>query len=108
MASKTKRALDFSRFPEWFRPESGFRFTDGGGDRCMVVGEGGWRSAEAKPLMLGEHRIGNAYDLVFHEWTLILAYNYKGEWHLADAFAYGWDLDPTWSAFKPGWSEEGA
>ncbi len=103
MASVQKRSLDFSKFPSWFKPEPGFRFEDGGGDRCIVIGEGGWRETETVPLMVGDNRIGNVDHLVMHPWTLVIAYHYKGEWHMADAFTYYKDTDPTWEKFTEGW-----
>ena len=72
---------------DWFKPEPGFRFLDGDGAECIVIGWGGFRTAE--PLgsfqlyaneKAGTPRMGEAlYSLEFRPATLVGAYLYKGE-----------------------------
>lgn len=102
MADCSKRVLDFSNFPSWFKPEPGFRFRDSEGCRCIVIGEGGWRRTETVSLRAGDYRIGTIEQIQFQPWTLVIAFNYKGEWHVADGFVYERNFSSKW---KEGWEE---
>jgi hypothetical protein len=72
---------------DWFRCEPGFRFLDGDGAECIVIGWGGYRCAEALGSLqiyanekAGTPRMGEAlYSLDFKPATLVGAYLYKGE-----------------------------
>jgi hypothetical protein len=75
---------------DWFRCEPGFRFLDSDGAECIVIGWGGYRSAEALGSLqlyanekAGTPRMGEAlFSLEMHSATLVGAYLYKGEQHL--------------------------
>lgn len=84
MSSVQIEKTDLSdRFPEWFRPESGFRFTDADGDLCLVIGWGGWRSLGYTTV---ETPFGclSGFKLEMKPCTLLFACLYKGEWRLSD------------------------
>lgn len=67
--------------PKWFEATAGFRFRDPDGDIVMVVGEGGWRDVRFKSWSVAA---GENNEVIFHPWTLVGVFNYKGEWHLCD------------------------
>jgi len=66
---------------DWFCTGPGFRFRDSEGDDCIVVGWGGYRTAEPLGnLELYDEKIGLAlFTLDMRPPTLVGAYLYKGE-----------------------------
>ena len=93
---ETKSAIRVS-LPDWMRTEPGFQFLDESGDLNIVLGWGGWRDAESLgSLQLYQNEEHEAivealYTLKFKPPTLVIAYRYKGEWHLRSAGGMNWD-----------------
>lgn len=82
MANCERREIVFENPPpKWFEQVPGFRFRDPDGDIVMVVGQGGWREARFKSWSAAA---GENNEVIFHPWTLVGVFNYKGEWHLCD------------------------
>lgn len=101
MANMTPEPIDRTRFPSWFKAaEAGFKFHDYDGDKYIVVGEGGWREA----VHAAEPRLARValYDIAMRPWGLIVAWSYKGEWHLRDVSREDADW---WRRCLPGWGE---
>lgn len=77
--------------PEWFKFEVGFTFMFGG-DPAVVLGPGGYR-------VYGERK-GELYTPKSMA-GLLMAYMYKGEWHITDL---GYERESgkwDWSDYRP-------
>lgn len=89
--------------PEWFKFETGFRFLDGSGDECVVLGQAGYREYD-NPVSVSYHdgkqmQALTGYRLEFKK-GMVFAFKYKGEWHLGNLFADDHDQE-WWSKLKP-------
>lgn len=79
-----ERVIPTNGLPEWFKMDSGFKFLDGDGHPCMVIGVGGYRDTAIVPIMVGDTRVGTASEIVFCPPGVLYTYRYKGEWHISD------------------------
>jgi hypothetical protein len=66
--------------PNWFRWELGFRFI-WDGSQAVLLGFGGFRQAN----------IDDPLRIAFQPCGMLMAFMYKGEWHISDMNRLDWD-----------------
>jgi len=66
----------------------GTTFLDEDGDLCIYLGPGGWRNSE----IVGSVNVAGSYHSIVEMNMMpachVVAYNYKGEWHLGEMENY--------------------
>jgi hypothetical protein len=92
MASVITTSVDKARvksiLPDWFKPETGFRFLYGK-DEAVVVGFGAYRHMDigGSVVVAPVGKPTETYyinSIEMRKPTLVISYLYKGEWYLND------------------------